>query len=89
MRVEPQKEFSAIISKDLIGYYFFEKNVTLTYMMSAFSPYTASQNYYAFMKAQNYHKAIDMFRLRRSLDASRKAFIYKRSAFFYHRTRPV
>lgn len=80
--VEPQKEFNAIIRKGLTGYYFFERNVALPYMVSAFSPYAGSQNYFAFMKAQNYHEAIDVFYLRRSLDAHRKAFIHKRSAFF-------
>ena len=31
--VEPQEEFNAIIKKGLIGYYFFERNVALPYMV--------------------------------------------------------
>lgn len=76
--VRPEEEMSAIIKDGLVRYYFFERNVALPFMLAVLSPYASSQNYVAFMEAKPYHEIIDVFYLRRSLDADKKRFIHKR-----------
>lgn len=76
--VKPEEEMNAIIQDGLTGYFFFERNVALPFMLAVLSPYASSQNFFAFTEAKAYHEIIDVFYMRRSLDSRKKQFIHKR-----------
>ena len=73
----PGEERDQLLS-EISSYFFFEKEISLYYLMETLASLTSHLNLVAFMKPTIYYEAINVIAIRRSLDRHIKKFIHQR-----------